>query len=295
MPAGFFTETAVVLFEHAPSFDAVASCVRGEARAVRDPSDVRWFAARDAVRVIDPARNGRLVVDVIASAWPDDMGDPQRDAMLFGAWTMGAFGRFTQPDALARARGQAWGHAELAARSTSHHAFVRIRTTYVIGGGDDAPIAPEGRSLLGELDAIWETALAVLALPGAIAFFDPTAELLVPAERVARSIAQARERNEPPIDLLVHPRLFRLDGERFVMDSLGMERAAIPDVELLLAPSIDPTHGAGFILDVSQYHFVRGAAIAEGHTIDGPGGRYHAEHGRNAVAPPARPVVRLAL
>lgn len=295
MPAGFFTETATVLFERAPAFDAVAACVLdGVVREVREASDVPWFGARDAVRVFDAERNGRLVVDVVEAEWPDDMGDPKRDPRLFGAWSMGGFGRFTQPDALARARQQAWGQRELAERTVHHAAFVRMRTTYVIGGGDDAPLEPRGRSVARELDAIWDTALAVLALPGALAYFDPTAELLTGRERIAGSLAQARAAGEPPIGLYVHPRLFRTEPDRSVMDTLGMARLDQPDVELILEAGLDPNEAASFVLDLAAYHLGRGAPIPDGDTLDGPGGRYRVEHGRESVAPPRRPLVRLA-
>jgi hypothetical protein len=78
-----------------------------------------------------------------------------------------------------------------------------------------------------------------------------------------------------------------------VMDSLGMERVALPDVELALDPTTDPGLGAAFLLDVSQYHLGRGAPIPAGETIDGPGGRYRAERESESTAAPFRPVVRL--
>ncbi|MDJ0847938.1 MAG: hypothetical protein QNK04_06055 [Myxococcota bacterium] len=39
------------------------------------------------------------------------MGDPQREPLLMGAWSMGHFGPFAYPGGLERAAQQCWGWA----------------------------------------------------------------------------------------------------------------------------------------------------------------------------------------
>lgn len=36
-----------------------------------------------------PEVNGQVLVDTVDQPWPDSMGDPQKDPMIFGAWSMG--------------------------------------------------------------------------------------------------------------------------------------------------------------------------------------------------------------
>lgn len=299
MPAGFYTECVTVLFARAPSLDEVAAALphlqRRPARGRPDGGGSPWIGAEDLVGTIDPARNGRLLIDVVRAPWPDGMGDPKDDPSLFGAWTLGAFGRHAFPGNLERARQQAWGLRALADAAADHTAFVRLRTSYVIGAGDEAPIEPEGRSWRTDLDAIRDAALAVLRLPGAIASFDPSAELLLSADEIDARRAHAREHAMEPIDLVSHARLFRPDAAHSLVDTVGMARVELPDLEVPFVASLDPNEVVRFVRNVCVYHLGRDEPIPSGDTIDGPGGRYRAHAFDQALVAPPRPVLRLLL
>ena len=294
MPAGFYTHTATVLFSRAPSLDDVADAVgAAERRALRDEPKSPWFGAADLLVSIDLERNGELAIDVVAQPWPDAMGDPRTDAPLFGAWTFGAFGQRTFPGGLARACEQAWMARDVAKAVASHPAFVRLRATYVIGAGDDAPIVPEGHSHLRDLEAITSRALAILALPHALGYFDPEGEVLLSRETLASIVHDAGEQHRVPIEAYTNVRLYRTDPDRSLVDSVGMERFGLPDVEIPFEAALDPNLVVGLARNVCLHHLRHGAPIPSGDTIDGPGGRYRARAQDESLAAPPRRVLTL--
>src|SRR5690606_38263004 len=109
-----------------------------------------------------------------AEPWPDAMGDPEQEADLFAAWTMSALGPFTFPGALERSVEHAMRWKDARARVPAHRAFVRARSSYVLGKGGDAPIIPEGYDPIAELFQLTAITRAVLELPGAVAYFYPS-------------------------------------------------------------------------------------------------------------------------
>jgi hypothetical protein len=163
----------------------------------------------------------------------------------------------------------------------------------VIGAGDEAPIEPEGRAWRTDLDATFDAALAVLHVPGAIAYFDPNAELLLSPDEIEARRAHAREHAMDPIDLVSHARLFRPDAAHSLVDTVGMGRVELPDLEVPFVAALDPNEVVRFVRNVSLYHLRRGEPIPSGDTIDGPGGRYRAHAFDESLVAPPRPVLRL--
>lgn len=296
MPRGFFTQSAVVLFERLPPFARLERALASHAPRRRRNRSPSWIGgAKELVVTFDAARKGSIVVDLVEDRWPDTMGDPETDPMLFGAWTLGAFGPLVYPKCLERACQQAVafpGAAEVVAR---HEAFVRLRTTYVLGAGDDATVVPEDHAPLEELEAMVEIASRLLATKGGLAYFDPNAEVVLRPAEVWASRAAAKEQGLPPLDLYAHVRLYGLGGGFALMDSVGMDRFFLPDVEVAVAPDVDPNEAARFIRSLSLDHLERGSPIPDSHTVDGPRGRYRAHHRAQSLAEPPRRTVRFAL
>jgi hypothetical protein len=296
VPAGFYTHTATVLFSQASTLDDVARVVApAERRVLREEPRSPWFGAADLLVSIDPERNGELAIDVVAQPWPDAMGDPRTDPSLFGAWTFGAFGQRTFPGGLARACEQAWMARNVAMAVASHVAFVRLRATYVIGAGDDAPIVPEGHSHLRDLEAITSRALAVLSLPHAIGYFDPEGELLLSRDTLDAILHDAREQSRVPIEAYTNVRLYRTDPDHSLVDSVGMERFGLPDVEIPFEAALDPNLVVALARNVCLHHLRGGTPLPSGDTIDGPGGRYRAHAFDASLVAPPRRVLQLLL
>ena len=156
MPRGFFTQSTTVLFSQAPSIDAIEEALAPLGASItRRETEPGWLSGGTELLVpFGESPAGTLHVDVVDQAWPDGMGHPEEAADLFGAWTMGAFGPLAFPNNLARAAQQAVAFPGAKEAVAGHGAFVRLRTSYLVGAGPDAPIMPEGWSPLAEIDAM---------------------------------------------------------------------------------------------------------------------------------------------
>ncbi|MEI8258244.1 MAG: hypothetical protein WCJ30_21405, partial [Deltaproteobacteria bacterium] len=176
-----------------------------------------------------------------------------------------------------------------------HGAFVRLRTGYVASADHEARMIPEGWQPLLEIDTMLQLARRVLDLPGAIALFDPNCEVILPRDEVDGALAHAKRAGIPPLELVTHVRLFNVAGKNLsLMDSLGLARFRLLDAELLLGKGLEPNEGAAFLRNLTLQHARRGAMIADGHSVDGPGGSYRAQRVDRSIAAPPRPVVRFS-
>jgi hypothetical protein len=239
--------------------------------------------------------NGTAPVHAFDAPWPDGMGDPEKDPTLFGAWTMGFMGPFTFPGGLSRAVEQAWGWDQAEQVVARHRAFVRINATYVGGAEKDLPCIPEGYDALDELVTITRMAQAIGSLPGALAYFNPNAEVVLPFETVSKSLEYHLGRNLPPLDVWSNVRMFRFEEAPgwTVMDCVGMGQLDVADQEACFPrEQFDANDVALFLRNVSNYLRVKGPVIQHGDTIDGPGAKqWRAMHTEALEAPP-RAVIR---
>lgn len=286
MAKGLHTAGISVLFRAAPSLDAVAESLRG-ARGRRVPSSGGGWMGGPGGVVVDLPGGGRAVVTPFSARWPDGMGDPEADPMLFGAWSMGFFGPFVWPGALERATGQRWSFAEAAEAAEAHRGFVRIAATQVVT--PDAPVVPEGYDALDELRGVSAVVAAVARLPGALAVFAPSGELLLAPSSFERCLERAL-----PVDAWTQVRLFRVgDGEGWcLMDTVGLQQLDRDDFEAAVPADADPGAVAAFLRDLSIYALEGDAALRDGDTVDGAGRRWTLRRGEALTEPP-RPTWRL--
>ena len=135
-----------------------------------------------------PEVNGHVTVDVVDAPWPDNMGDPKSPGgqSLFAAWSMGFMGPMTWPGNLLRAiqYTEAFGDKAAADGAKKHRAFVRIRSTYVLGSDDDAKVMPDDYQARPELEFVTSVAAAVAAAPGVL-LLQPGRRDVVHARRTA--------------------------------------------------------------------------------------------------------------
>jgi hypothetical protein len=294
MPRGLFTQSAVVLFDRTPSHDDVALALRRLEPLEREMKGQRGWMSSERDLLIAFRPDGHIAIDARAGAWPDDMGDPQSNADLFGAWSMGAFGPLVFPGNLERAVQQALSFEDPERVAAKHGGFVRLRTTYVMGKGPDAKVMPEDWDPMEELLALLGAARALLEMPGALAYFDPNAELFIPKEEIDSALAHAERSKLPPLDLFTHVRFFRIDETWAVLDTLGMDRFFLPDLEIVFTNAVEPSKAVHFLRNVQLYVLKNGPVIEEGHTIDGPEGQLRASERENGLVEPPRPIIRLA-
>jgi len=299
VPKGIYTQAACVLFDRAPTIDdverALGPLVTDKARRTpaADGAD-GWLLGGPGVLVSCGAFD--VLVDVVDHVWPDDMGHPERAPTVFMAWSTGQLGPFTYPGNLERARLQAWMAPTARERSAQARAFVRIRASWCLGRGQDAPVMPAGYSALTEIERITELGRAVLAVPGALAWFVPGGEVLLGAPELDAVLTRRREGGPPPVDAWVNVRLFDLPDEATtVQDTVGAPQLDVDDVEAVYAQRTeDPAHVHAFLLDLLLYRMERGAGVIQpGHTVKGPDGSdWRTEQHDQSFGVPPRPVLR---
>jgi Domain of unknown function (DUF4261) len=296
---GQFTAGACVLFERPVSLEQLAGVLAAFDVANRLPEGSDWaFRGPSLTLAFRPEVNGSVAVDTVDRPWPDPMGDPKTDPMLFGAWAMGNFGPFTFPNGLKRAAQHSWGWPEGKTIPDRHTAFVRILASYVFGGEPKAPIFPPDYDPLAELEFVTDVALAVLRLPGALCYFNPNGEALRTAESLEASREFGRERALPPLDAYCNVRLFNVDDGWLVMDTVGNGQLGMPDLpDLEACTRKDRKYNLqqvdAFLRDTTLYVLRRGEVLRDGDTIDGPGGvRWRAWNRRNGLIDPPRRTLR---
>ena len=275
MAKGFFTQGAAVLLSEPVSLDQVALLLgerfqrRGQARA---PSV--WIGGKALVAQLESHPTGVAVVDVIDQPWPDHMGDPKTDPMLFAAWGMGHLGPLTFPRNLQRALQQSslLSEVELAA-VRGHRAFVRVLFTYVAGASPDTPVVPEAYVPSAEVDELLAFLLELLKIPAAVAAFNPNGETLHSRETLASEVTFARENNLPPLGAYSKMRLVRPDVPSWLlMDTVGMGQVDAPDHEACFQEDrFDPNEVARFLRNAANYVLKKGDVIKSGDTMNGPG------------------------
>jgi hypothetical protein len=300
---GQFTACVAILFDRPVSADDVATVLGRFGHVTRVEAAEAWpFSGPAAVLPYRPEVNGSLVADSVDRPWPDEMGDPKTDPKLFAAWMVGAFGPYTFPGGLTRATLQSWAWPEGKTVLHQHRAFVRLRISYVLGGSPDSPIVPADYDPTSELRFLTDAAAEVLKLPGAICLFNPSGEAIRPPALVADALRYADEDDVPPLDLWANVRMFNVDDDWVLMDTVGHSQFDVPnsdkpfpDLEAGLPPGdkYDPQEIDGFLRNVSIYMLDHGPVIREGDTIDGPGDvRWRAKVRNHGLVVPPRPTVR---
>lgn len=297
MAKGFFTQGVAVLFEKAPSRAALRAALEPAFEIAReDDGGDGWAHGSDGLIVTyRPDVNGYVNVDVVHRPWPDHMGDPTKEPELFGAWTFGHFGPFAFPGNLERAAEQnlTWEHAGKDVKK--HTAFVRVRLSYIFGAGGDAPVMPADCDALDELNFVYGIAAKLVQMPGAIAMFNPGGEVLTTGEMLERSLKWAAEHELQPLDVWANIRIFQVDDEWTLMDTVGHAQFDLPDLEAVFKQSEkDPNEVAALLRNITSYLLEQGPVIQDGHTVDGPDGAAWGVHAfRDALSSPPRDVLCL--
>jgi hypothetical protein len=303
MPQGLFLQGMVVLFRTVPTVEAVSAALRplGEVRRRPASGERNWISGYEGWLVpFRPEVNGTVIVELIDTGWPDHMGNPTGDSpdkALFAAWSMGFMTPGAWPGMLGIARftADALGDAEgaRAAEPGGHAAFARILLSYALGADDDAKVWPEDRDARSEFDFCLKVVEALLNVPGAVAYFNPAGSLLMSAERYRTMKADLPD-GLPPLPLATLPRKAQLsEAEPAMMEITGVQqlRADVPDLAAVLAPQQNAGEIVDMLFNTASYLLTAGPVIADGHTIDGPGGRWRAKLVKESETPPPREVL----
>jgi hypothetical protein len=96
---GFYTQGFAILLDNEVPLDRIVDAISDEFKVVkRIDKSSDWAISGPAITIeYQKEINGYISADVVNATWPDGMGDPQKESMIFGAWAMGHFGPFTYP------------------------------------------------------------------------------------------------------------------------------------------------------------------------------------------------------
>lgn len=295
MPKGLFTQGVVVLYDKEITIDQIKPqlknyCIINEVEA----SESLDISGPSVVIEYDNVQNGKISIDVANKKWPDHMGDPETDAMLFGAWTMGHYGPFTYPNGLARSLQQSWIWPEAKENVEKHKSFVRIRSSYVFGSSEDKKCIPENYNAEKELQFITLVASDLLNNDNAICYFNPNGEVIIPKQNLDEMIIYHKTNNLPPLSVWSNIRLFNVNDDWLMMDSVGSMQYEIPDQEVCFPKNQFNVNDVDFFIrNVILYLMKNGLIIKLNDTMDGPGNlTWQMKLFENGLTDPPRQVMR---
>ncbi|MEZ6089195.1 MAG: DUF4261 domain-containing protein [Pirellulaceae bacterium] len=296
MPKGFFSQGLCVLLSEPVSLDRIAE-VLGDFDVVRhaDAGDDELIDRPSLVLDYRSEVLGRVIVSQVESLWPDEMGDPQDQADVFVAWSLGQFGPLTFPGCLERAVEQAWAWEGCAETVAKHQCFLRVLSSYVIGTDDDrAGMLPENYDPLDEMEFLTKIVSNLLKLPEALCYFNPCGEVLRSEDGLREGLNYAWCHHLPALDMWTNVRLFRATTEWSLMDTVGNGQFDLPDIEAAyVADRYESAEVEGFLRNASLYLLKEGNVINDDDTADGPGRTiWRAMICEDGLTDPPRPTVR---
>ncbi|QDU25965.1 hypothetical protein ETAA8_10370 [Anatilimnocola aggregata] len=294
MPKGIFVQCGCILLSEAVAVEEIERALASyEVIRRTDPGPSWIFGGYGLLVKYRPQVNGLVLVDIVNKPWPDGMGDPQANPELFGGWTMGQFGPFTFPGSLQRAAQQSWVWPAGKSIVGDHRAFMRVRCSYVLGAGPDAPVMAADADAVDELEHVTGICQALLSLPTALCYFNPNGEVLRDQAGMQESMQFADQNEVLPLDLWSNIRLFNISSEWLLMDTVGNSQLDLPDIEAIFVKKYDPSEIDNFLRNISFYLHTEGRnVIKPGDTMDGPGNiRWQARLYENGISDPPRPVL----
>jgi hypothetical protein len=236
MAKGICTQGIAVLLRSPVDIDRVAQCLSAFRIVNRVAASGTPEMSGDCLLIsYRPEVNGHVSADLYPARWPDHMGDPKGEPMLMGAWSMGYFGPYTFPGGLERATQQSWRWKGAAEAVASHAAVLRLRISYIMGAGADAPVMPADCDPQHELLFLMRMAAAFGALNESICYFNPNGEVVLPISALAESLDYHTGHQLPPLDLWANVRLFNLSESWLLMDCVGNWQLDLCDQESCLA------------------------------------------------------------
>jgi hypothetical protein len=292
---GFFTQGVAVLFGRQITLDDIESFLTAFKIVKRKDEFEHWeFGGPSFTIEFRPEVNGYIAVDIVNGTWPDKMGDPKTEATLFGAWGMGHFGPFTFPGSLERALQHCYGWKQGPGIVAKHQSLVRIRSSYVFGTNENAPVLPNDYKPVDELNFIIRIVMDLLRHPDALCYFNPNGELLAERPFMQHVLDHYQKEKLPPVDLWSNRRMYKLNENWMLMDTVGMQQVDLDDIEACFCTDrFNPNDISLFLGNTSLYLAGAGPVIKDGETIDGPNGvMFRAQLFDEAMVTPPRKTLR---
>lgn len=291
---GLFTQGVTVLLKQTVTLADIEPMLKPFKIVKRKDDYEKWeFGGPTFVVEYRPEVNGLVSIDIVDQVWPDKMGDPKTETMLFGAWSMGHFGPFTFPGSLERAKQHCYTWKQGPEAAAQHKSFIRIRTSYAFGL-PDTPVIPKDYKPLDEMNFITRIVMELLRHPAAVCYFNPNGELLAERAFMEKVIQHYRKANLPPVDIWANRRMFKFNDSWMMMDTVGMQQLDVDDLETCFRNDrFSPNDIGLFLGNTSLYLIGNGVVIKSGETIDGPGKvLFRAKQFKEGLVTPPRGTLR---
>ncbi len=302
---GQITATTCVIYERPVVFSQLEHALGKDyeiAKSVEEPATEWMFAGATLVIPFSPDVRGYALVDLVDHPWPDTMGDPVKEQMLFAAWGTGQFGPYTQPGSLKRATEQCWAWPAGKGVMEAQNSFARARISYSLGGvAEGESLIPENYDPVAELTFLTGLTARLMNLPQTLCYFNPNGEVLRGRAEFKDTLKHAEVDCEPPLELWANVRLYTLTDGWLMMDTVGHSQfntpgaPAFPDLEAIFSKgSCDPREVDAFFRNLALYLLQHGpTTITDGDSIDGPGGNWNVLARKNGMMMPPRNTLRL--
>ncbi|MDP4181001.1 MAG: DUF4261 domain-containing protein [Bacillota bacterium] len=299
MPKGIFSQGIVVLLSEPITFNKMEQILNEDFELfAKNENSEQWVFGGPSILIpYRPEDNGFVTVDIVDRPWPDHMGDPEDENMLFGAWSLGYFGPFTFPGNLSHAAQQSWLYEDGGKNAAEHKAFIRIRSSYVLGKvEEDVPVLPPDYDSAHEMLFLTMIAQNILQISEALCYFNPNGECLASDDMVDHLMERYSREGVLPLEIWSNIRMFNIpDHDQWVlMDTVGMGQLDTTDHEAVFMKDVyDPNDVVNFLRNTTVHLLANGPVIKNGDIIDGPGGvSWQGMTLDQGVAAPPRPVIR---
>ncbi len=292
---GFFSQGLMVLLSAPATLDELENLLRGRNIVSKHEKSDNWELSGPSILIpFRPEVNGYVTVDLVDRPWPDKLGHPQQEPQLFASWSMGHFGPFAFPGNLERAVRQSWVWPKAKEIVPQHKAFIRLRSSYILGAEKDLLCLPKDYQPLPELKFITEIVKALMKHASALCYFNPNGEVVLGPIEFLKKLEFAESNNLPALENWSNIRLFNLEGNWLMMDSVGMEQLDVPDHEACFPKgAYDTRNVASFLRDAELYVLNNDVIIRDGDTMDGPGNiKWQGKSFKVGIVPPPRRVLR---
>lgn len=296
MSRGIFTQTLCVLLNREVSLEEIAQVLAEFQPRLQAETQESWEFSGPALSLeASGLEHGSVVVDVVESPWPDDMGFDEQESTLFQAWDAGQFGPFTFPGSLERAAEQSWGWPDGQGVPGQCVGFLRVRLGCFIEN-DDAGEEPYLNEFdpLRELQLLTRICSELLKLPQAICYFNPSGEVLRDQETFRESEALCQQHSIPTIDLWSNVRLFRFDDNWAMMDTVGNSQLGLPDIEACFDAESYEFNSIDQLLRTLSMYLVENEEFEEGEEIEDEAGvTWRMSMHDDSLCDPPRAVIRI--
>ena len=231
------------------------------------------------------SRQGELTiwVDHYRTPWQDSSGEDTGPESPLYSQSAADHHLLAEPWSLKRAVEHHRGCKQPTATADDHREYVVLRVPLQAGG-----------HALSVYEAILDLARDFLLKTPGSCFFNPRAEILCSLHELEHIRQACHAAALPPVELLVHPRIFELEEDWALADSVGMAQLNLADQEVAFNEStLGVDEALDFVINLARHLITHRPEIKSGDTTSGPQGTiWEALRLGQAALAPHRKVIR---